>query len=108
MLLSNSLWHSFCRACDTFSHIILHFQLTFWCIKGKSFVACDGSLQGLTERFDRFETIKLYNYKSAEKLILQNILLSLIYTGDFGGNVQRGGRWCLMQSFSGPFHSKIT
>ena len=29
-------------------------------------------------------------------------------TGDFGGNAHRGTRWHLVQSFGGPFHSKIT
>ena len=40
------------------------------------FAVCDASLSGLTKRSDRFETVK---YKFPEKLILQNILLSLIY-----------------------------
>ena len=33
---------------------------------------------------------------------------ALNYPGDFGGNAHRGIRWHSMQSFGGPFHSKIT
>ena len=32
----------------------------------------------------------------------------LPFPGDFGGNAHRGTRWRSMQSFGGPFHSKIT
>ena len=33
---------------------------------------------------------------------------SRFFPGDFGGNAHRGTRWHSMQSFDGPFHTKIT
>ena len=44
-----------------------------------NFVVCDASLQWLTKRSDRFETTNCADYKFPEKLILQNIFLSLIH-----------------------------
>ena len=47
-----------------------------------NFVACDVSLQGLTKRSDRYQTIiNCTEKKLLETFILQNILLSLIYQG---------------------------
>ena len=40
--------------------------------------------------------------------LFQNDVSSSNIPGDFGGNAHRGTRWHSMQSFGGPFHSKIT
>ena len=43
-----------------------------------NFVACGAFLQRLTERSDRFEIIKYTECEFPEKLILRNVLLSLV------------------------------
>ena len=64
MVLLSSFWYSFGLVCDTlFSyHFILSINVNVLAsLTGKNnFVVCDPSLQGLTKRPDRFETIKLY------------------------------------------------
>ena len=59
---------------------MLSINVNVWCLlQAKIILLYVRSFQGLTKRSDRFETMKLYRIQVSEKLILQNILLSLIY-----------------------------
>ena len=105
LLRHNTLFHTNPKACKF--ALIPHMMTS---------VACKQSYSRFSEQLDfvqledsiKFVPLKFYLCFVSMAVSHLPHILAHDFPDDFGGNAHRGTRWHLMQSFGGPFHSKVT